>query len=96
MCTFLSVAPKVTVYQCSTPVIEGDNAAIWCGAIGYPVPSIEWVLESTGEVISNLSNINRNDGGVYLCIAKNIIGNDTKNCTIDVHCKLIRCSWRLL
>lgn len=92
MSTSLSVAPKVTVHLCSSQVIEGDNAALWCNAISNPVPSIEWILESTGEVITNLSNINRNDGGVYLCIAKNIIGNDTKNCTIDVLCKLIRCS----
>ena len=92
MCTFLSVAPEVTVYQCSTPVIEGDNVALVCNVISYPAPIIEWVFESTGEVISNLLNISQNNGGVYLCIAKNIIGNDTKNCTIDVHCKLIRCS----
>ena len=92
MCTFLSVAPKVTLHQCSSPVIEGDNVPFWCSAISNPPPSVELVLESTGEVISNSWKINRNDGGVYLCIAKNIVGNDTKNCTIDVHCKLIRCS----
>ena len=100
MCTFFLVAPKVTLHQCSTPVIEGDNATLGCNATGNPVPSIEWIMESTLEVISNdslliLSNISRNDGGAYLCLAKNIIGNDTKNCTVDVLCKFIRCSQRL-
>ena len=97
MSTFFSVAPKVTLHQCFTPVIEGDNATLGCNATGNPVPSIEWIMESTVEVISNnrlliLSNISRNDGGVYLCIATNIIGKDIKNCTVDVLCKFIRCS----
>ena len=87
----------MTLHQFSTSVIEGDTATLGCNAAGNPVPSIEWIMESTVEVISNnmlliLSNISRNDGGVYLCIAKNIIGNDTKNCTVDVLCKFIRCS----
>ena len=86
----------MTLHQCSTPVIEGDNATLGCNATGNPVPSIQWIMESTGVFISYhrllFLNINRTDGGVYLCIAENIIGNDTKNCTVDVLCKFIRCS----
>lgn len=86
----------MTLHQCSTPVIEGDNATLGCNATGNPVPSIEWIIESTGQVFSGdrllFLNINRKDGGLYLCIAKNIIGNYTKNCTVDVLCKFIRCS----
>ena len=86
----------MTLHQCSTPVIEGDNATLGCNATGNPVPSIEWIRESAGQVLFGdriiFWNINRKDGGVYLCIARNIIGNDTKNCTVDVICKFIRCS----
>ena len=86
----------MTLHQCSTPVIEGDNVTLGCSATGNPVPSIEWIRESAGQVLFGdriiFWNINRKDGGVYLCIARNIIGNDTKNCTVDVICKFIRCS----
>lgn len=86
----------MTLHQCSTPVIEGDNVTLGCNATGNPVPSIEWIRESAGQVLFGdriiFWNINRKDGGVYLCIARNIIGNDTKNCTVDVICKFIRCS----
>ena len=92
-----SVSPKVTLRQCSSPVLESDNVTLECNATGYPVPSIGWIMESTREVVSInniliLSNINRNATGVYQCIAMNNLGNDTKNCTVDVYCKFTRCS----
>ena len=87
----------MTLRQCSSPVLEvleGDNAyvVLECNANGNPMPSIGWIMESTGKVVSSnsiliLSNINRNASGVYQCIAMNNIGNDTKNCTVDVYCK---------
>ena len=93
-----SVAPKVTLRQCSFPVVEGENVTLECNATGNPVPSIGWIMESTGEVVSInniliLSNINANASGVYQCIAMNNIGNDTKNCTVNVYRKFTRCSY---
>ena len=82
----------MTLRQCSSPVLEGDDVTLECNATGNPVPSIGWIMESTGIVVSInsiliLSNISRNASGVYQCIAMNSIGNDTKNCTVDVYCK---------
>ena len=90
-----SVAPNVTVRQCPTVVNEGNDATLYCDVTGNPVPSITWIRLSTGEVtiVSNNNSlvfaaINRNESGLYQCIANNSIGNDSKNCTVDVQCKL--------
>ena len=90
-----SVAPNVTVRQCPTVVNEGNDATLYCDATGNPVPSITWIRLSTGEVtiVSNNNSlvfaaINRNESGLYQCITNNSIGNDLKNCTLDVLCKL--------
>ena len=82
----------MTLRQCSSPVLEGDDATLECNATGNPAPSIAWIMESTGKVVSInnkliLLNISRNATGVYQCIAMNNLGNDTKNCTVDVYCK---------
>lgn len=90
-----SVATNVTLRQCPTVVTESIDAKLFCDATGNPVPSIKWIRRSTGEVtiVSNnnalvFAAINRNESGLYQCIANNSIDSDSKTCTVDVHCKL--------
>ena len=90
-----SVAPDVTSRQCPTVFNENIDAKLFCNATGNPVPSIKWIRRSTGEVtiVSNsnalvFAAINRNDSGLYQCIANNSVGSYSRNCTVDVHCKL--------
>ena len=90
-----AVAPNVTLRQCPTVVNESNAATLYCSATGNPVPSIKWIRRNAGEVtvVSNNSSlefeaINRNESGLYQCIANNSIGNDSKNCAVDVQCKL--------
>ena len=90
-----------TLYQCPTPINESNNATFYCNATGNPLPSIVWVRENSGEVVSHdstlvLWTINRNESGRYQCIASNTIGNDTKNCVVRVDCKLTLCYFWLL
>ena len=81
--------------QCPTVVNESIDAKLFCNVTGSPVPSIKWIRRSTGEVTIASNNnalvfaaINRNESGIYQCIANNSIGSHSKNCTVDVHCKL--------
>ena len=85
----------MTLRQCPTVVNESNDVTLYCNATGNPLPSIKWIRLSTGEVtiVSNNNSlvfaaINRNEAGLYQCTANNSIGNDSKNCTVDVQCKL--------
>ena len=89
----LSDEPNVTIKHCSTNVTEGDNAAVSCNATGSPTPETAWIREKTGEVLSyskihQITGINRNEAGAYLCLAWNGIGkNNSKSCLVVVQCK---------
>lgn len=85
--------PTSTIHQCPTPVTEGDIATLYCNATGNPAPSMAWIRASTRKVVSNnerlvIAAIKRSELGSYECLAWNGFGNnDTKSCSIDVHCK---------
>ena len=90
---FLSDEPNVTIEHCSTKVTEGDNATVSCKATGSPTPETAWIREKTGEVLSyskihQITGINRNEAGAYVCLAWNGIGkNNSKSCLVVVQCK---------
>lgn len=61
-------------------VEEGDNVKLLCEASGDPTPSIEWwnngvLLQSRNTTTElHLQNIERREGGSYVCTAKNRAG----------------------
>ena len=83
----------MTIQQCSTPVTEGNTAAMYCNATGNPVPNTAWI--KSGKTVSYseglvIVNISRSEAGSYECVAWNGIGrNATKICRVDVQCKLL-------
>ena len=89
----LSDEPNVTIEHCSTKVTEGENATMSCNATGSPTPKTAWIREETGEVLSyskihQITGINRNEAGAYVCLAWNGIGkNNSKSCLVVVQCK---------
>ena len=89
----LSDEPNVTIEHCSTEVTEGDNATMSCNATGSPTPETAWIREKTGEILSyskihQITGINRNETGAYVCLAWNDIGkNNSKSCLVVVQCK---------
>ena len=89
----LSDQQNVTIEHCSTEVTEGDNATLSCNATGSPSPETAWIREKTGEVLSyskihQITSINRNETGAYVCLAWNGIGkNSSKSCLVVVQCK---------
>ena len=88
---------KVTNVIGEPTVREGTNLQLICEATGKPKPNITWtkVLENgskTGvphqEAFLNLTNINRNDSGLFDCTAYNGFGNpDSQAVNVDVTCK---------
>ena len=66
---------------------------LYCNATGNPSPQTAWI--KSGKVLVTdsvhvIRGINRSQAGIYQCMAWNgIMRNETSNCSIDVHCKLI-------
>ena len=64
---------------------------LYCNANGNPPSEVAWIR--SGELlvkdgVNMMSAINRNQSGIYECMAWNGIGNNhTADCSIDVHCK---------
>ena len=89
----LSDQPNVTIEHCSAKVTEGDNATLSCNATGSPTPETAWIREKTGEILSyskihQITGINRNETGAYVCLAWNGIGkNSSKSCLVVVQSK---------
>ncbi|XP_068685500.1 hemicentin-1-like [Montipora foliosa] len=82
--------PTVSLQQCPSHIVEGNDAVLFCNATGNPSPNVAWVELQTGAILNSseslmLKTIDRNQAGGYQCHAFNGIGrNSTKTCYLDV------------
>ena len=72
---------------------EKQNVTIACNATGQPQPSITWSkafgsLPKEKAAVKNgaltIYNLTKNDGGIYMCKAENILGRDTSTVLVVV------------
>lgn len=74
-------------------LIEGESTdSISCSAECFPKCSIYWESEKTSSVLMNIlpNPANRSMNGKYICVASNIVTNETKTSefNLNVYCKL--------
>ncbi|XP_062290877.1 cell adhesion molecule 4-like [Scomber scombrus] len=75
-------------------VIKGDPLYLNCSSEGNPSPSYTWTLPSTsrppfsGSTLS-IEAVTSTDGGQYICLVSNSMGNVTKEFTVDVNVNYI-------
>ncbi|XP_061431384.1 LOW QUALITY PROTEIN: immunoglobulin superfamily member 10-like [Lethenteron reissneri] len=75
----------------------GDAARLSCDAAGEPKPSVAWVLPSTRAPLTSadgprvqrdgsliIERVGKADAGVYTCIARNALGEDSKAISLEV------------
>ena len=81
----------------SVQVDENHSWNVTLEAIGHPMPiTYTWYHPSGRQLITeswsigqlSLTRVQRDDRGVYRCVASNEIGNTTVNITVDVLCTL--------
>ena len=74
-------------------------ASLPCSVTGIPSPHVQWhrlqsyiTDDEKHRTLSDgtleIRKLERFDAGSYTCIASNRGGSDSKNVTVDVHCKL--------
>ena len=90
---FSLVGPQLFLPSNRLIAEEKQNVTIACTASGQPHPSITWskafyslpkdkgVVESGALTIYNVA---KNDGGIYMCKAENILGQDTSTVLVVV------------
>ncbi|XP_075908346.1 immunoglobulin superfamily member 10-like, partial [Petromyzon marinus] len=75
----------------------GDAARLGCDAAGEPKPSVAWVLPSKRAPLTSadgprvqrdgsliIERVGKADAGVYTCIARNALGEDSKAISLEV------------
>ena len=73
---------------------EGTNEEFLCTASGLPTPEVKWITKDG--IISEgpslyLSDINRQHGGNYICVAENSAGVTNRTMTLVVSRKYGMC-----
>ena len=75
-------------------VNETNNITMVCGADGVPRPTITWKKMSSGRIVGegeefHIVAASETDDGVYICFAKNELGDDSKGVTLQVQSKCL-------
>lgn len=94
--------PLITISP-NTPELaikEGDQLNLVCSADGSPAPNVEWTRLDGAPVLNEYSSkstafarkfmVSKNDAGVYICTAKNEVGESHEKIQILVQLKPIQ------
>ncbi|XP_067407114.1 immunoglobulin superfamily member 10 [Emydura macquarii macquarii] len=96
--TVVTVAPRIKQnYKTYAKVKAGDTAVFDCEVVGEPKPKIFWLLPSSDMISAStdryllhingslsVSKVKHLDAGEYVCVARNLGGDDTKLYKLDV------------
>ena len=90
---YLTDSPQVTnVPHRVYTVNETNNASMVCHADSEPQATITWRKTSNSEIIAHgeqfqIFNASKQDDGRYICIARNYLGSDSREVTLNVQSK---------
>ncbi|EFO26419.1 hypothetical protein LOAG_02064 [Loa loa] len=94
---YVGVPPRITEKPRRITVKSGQQAELWCEAVGIPKPHITWLkddkalsqtaLDDYTDVLKSTAffpNVSSQDGGVYTCKAENWAGTSYKDVDLVV------------
>ena len=100
VCLYILDRPEITKHPQNVTETERNNVTLTCNATGNPEPQFSWykvkntvkssnrIKFSANNSLLTITDVNRKDSGGYLCVAHNLLGNDTSIIVIlDVQCK---------
>jgi len=82
--------PTINVFPQSTYTVnETNSVTMVCGAEGVPEPIVTWRKTSNQKIVGygkkfTIANTKGSDDGRYICIARNELGDDAKEVTLNV------------
>ena len=84
--------PKITYFQSSYTVNETNSVSMVCRTEGVPRPTVYWVKTSNEKRVGEgeqftIANTSGSDDGKYTCNAKNELGGDSRQATLNVQSK---------
>lgn len=90
---YLTDSPQVTnVPHRVYTVNETNNASMVCHADSEPQATITWRKTGNSEILAHgeqfqIFNASKQDDGRYICIARNYLGSDSREVTLNVQSK---------
>ena len=93
MSCFLTDKPNKTNIEVPVEAYLGEKLVINCSSDGLPAPRFTITHNVTSNIVSNQSiymknKVDYSDAGIYECIAKNALGNDTDTGKLIVKSKI--------
>ena len=92
--------PEIITHPKNVTPEEGLLMTLFCNATGNPPPTLSWTKDGSpltnthGIIFSgdndtlSIAKVNRSESGIYRCVARNSLGDDTSNAAkVDVQCK---------
>uniref|UniRef100_T1JP33 Down syndrome cell adhesion molecule-like protein Dscam2 n=1 Tax=Strigamia maritima TaxID=126957 RepID=T1JP33_STRMM len=94
-----NVSPRIVDSTVSASATAGTDVTLPCIAQGFPVPELEWFIKSSnGQLIPiafgnqfsqlkismTIQQIETSDAGIYVCVAKNSVGTESKEINVTV------------